>query len=241
MFYHSLLFKIQSGEIELRNDPKEAVLGLAALFVFIEVKPYNLFEKVSLEHFNVLLPKFTKFYQWDDSLSESCFLKFQTLSHHMSIFEAKAKFVQLGNTLRLYGAEGFHIETLQDFDKRQYKPSGECSFWICPTKISISSYSFKNGQYYAEILKEVSYPHIHNVSYTDNNLNIQYDSKDLPDRISRLVVGMFDFESTISIFKTFTEFHTFFYCRAVRKNISDRLVFLHRSFFNIFNTFHKTM
>ncbi|KAF1744749.1 hypothetical protein MXB_3427 [Myxobolus squamalis] len=146
--------------------------------------------------------------------------------------EAKILFLQYGSQLTLYGSECFPISYYHIRSRQSVFKYGRFVLYVCTNKLSVRLYDRDETTRPSKILLDIIYSDISTASFKGEYVTVYYHSNEIDKKLA-VVFKFSKMEDTLSMFKIFTEFHTFFHCRSVKNVIYYRELLMGKDSFFI--------
>ncbi|XP_002160573.1 E3 ubiquitin-protein ligase MYLIP [Hydra vulgaris] len=221
LYYSTLVNHINHGKIDLKSIDKNIVAQIFALTAQVHVGDFNA----------EALPDYSVLYHLDEEWS----LDFQKVveTEHLKLdsvtpSQAKIKFIQLVSELDLYGVESFHVHSMGDNPK-------ELTLSVRHDGLRVyraNSCKEKNTET-ANLLKFITYDSISTVSYKGKRFTIVHGNGNTDHTHSSFLLKRNS--AAISLFRTFTEYHSFFQCNTVKSSVIEKCS--RNSFGRVFSVF----
>lgn len=224
LFYSTIHQQLLNGKFSLKSLQPSIMSKLLALKAQLESGDFDA----------EAVPEFSKFLPWFNAWSPS--LQKMTETEHLKLkswspAEAKVDFIHVASELAEYGTEIFEVCSCTDStdlllviradglriyeqDGKRQHAAGRSSDEneIC---FKESKKEWKDGG----LVKFIPYEDISTVSYKGRKFTIIHGESRSQERI---MFRLAKHHSAINLFRTFTEFHSFYQCTSVKKSVLEK-------------------
>ncbi|KAF0992781.1 hypothetical protein HZS_5974, partial [Henneguya salminicola] len=221
IFFYCLLIKIQSGAINLNLEKREIILKMASLYVFIELKSFHIIPQYPEDEIFKMFHKFSNNIIWDEAMILDCFEMFTKLPYETTLTDAKILFLRYGSELYFYGSENFTICYYISQNQESVYRYGKFILYVCTDRLSVRFYDRSINLIPSSLLLEIMYSDISTVTFKSLCVSI-FHKIEQNNHKQKTLFKFANLADTLAMFKIFTEFHTFFYCRSVKNIIYRR-------------------
>jgi len=224
LFYSTIHQQLIDGKFSLNNQEANIVPKLVALKAQIECGD---FDAEAVPEYSQILPLVNT---WSSVLQKS------TETEHLKITdwtqaEAKVEFIHVTSKLSEYGSEVFEVSSFGDSSSlllvictdglRVYEQAkkGQVSSGRNLDENIICFKDFNKECKNEGLVKFIPYCDISTVSYKGCKFTIMHGELSNQEHI---MFRLGKHHSTINLFRTFTEFHTFYQCNSVKRSVLEK-------------------
>lgn len=217
-YFLTLKLYLRRGRFDLTSLPTKSVAQICAALAQAEIGDFN---PDNIPDYSTYIP----FYIWS-LLTKSCDLKKEVAIEHNKLVGqcssvAEVNFLHLLSTVHGYGIETFNGKYTGDNYGRKLKilvdNDGIKVYSI------IREYDSKQGREVVRSIldRRILYEEVSTVSYSSHNFTVVYGTSE--NVSTRVVFKLKNEIAAVAMFRSFTEFHTFFNCNSVKKSVIDQM------------------
>ncbi|XP_057312348.1 E3 ubiquitin-protein ligase MYLIP-like [Hydractinia symbiolongicarpus] len=208
LYYSTLLNHIHNGKIDISKN-KICNDIFAKLIALIAQVDYGDFNADSLPDYSTIIPSDVAWSREFQQLVETNHLKLDM----MTTSEAKIEFLKLLGEFTDYGVEFFQVQSVSD------KPQ-ELTLGVRHDGLRITENSSGSNGKGTDAVRLIPYDEISTVSYKGKRFTIVHGDTDGEHVHSSFILKKN--QGAIHLFRTFTEFHSFFQCNSVKKSVVEK-------------------
>jgi len=205
IFYSTIFQRLLNQEFAIENDQ----LQLSKVIALIAQIKFGDFNAESVPEYCTLLPSV----KWSIDLQKSVETEHLNVDT-MSSSEAKIQFIKIFSEEPNYGMDIFHVTSLTDHHHQH--------LILGVRHDGLRVYQIKNGspEQLDKLVQFIPYDEISTVSYKGKKFTIVHgDSREEHVHSTFLLRKN---QQAINLFRTFTEFHSFYQCNNVKKSVIEK-------------------
>lgn len=210
LYYASIIQQILSKKIDINKVNDEDYTKLVALKAQIQNGGFN---SEYVPDYSTLLPT-TR--EWSRSLEEKVETEHLNLDT-TTASEGKIEFIKIVSTFSDYGVETFNVQSLCETGDKM-------TLYVCQDGLRV--YKRQDAQTSTcldelrNLLNFIPYDEISTVSYKGKRFTIIHGNDKANHSHSSFILKKN--HEAIKVFRTFTEFHSFFQCNSVKKSVVEK-------------------
>jgi len=210
LFYSTILQQMNSGKLSVLHEPQDII---AKLLAFVAQIDFGDFRAESLPEYSTLIKVGIGWSEELQQLVETEHLKLDLISSS----EAKIEFIKLVTGLSDCGVEKFCVFSSS-------KKPEELLLSVCHDGLRIYSRDDVTKRMIqsdgSQLLQFITYDEISTVSYKGKRFTIIHGDSRSENLHSTFLLKRN--QGAINLFRTFTEFHSFFQCNIVKKSVIEK-------------------
>lgn len=209
LFYATIIQHIESKKIDISNIHIDDYTKLVSLKAQISTGDFN---ADAVPDYRFLLPSS---FEWTQEIQQKVETEHLSLSS-LSTSEAKVEFVKIVSDFPDYGIETFNV-------KSQCNENDMLSLNVCQGGLKVSKIDDHDSTVSGKakhLINFIPYDEISTVSYKGKRFTIVHGS----DKASHVHSSFILKKSSeaVKLFRTFTEYHSFFQCNSVKKSVVEK-------------------